>query len=388
MRVPDALPATTKAITVVLTLIVCFSMSVSSRAEDTPSFNSHEVHPDGSITFRYKDPLAAKVLLHLDGVADGIPMTKGSDGLWSVTTSKLAPDIYGYIFESDGLWRLDPQNTIVKPNLLYLGNAVTVPGATPQLWQALDVPHGVVHHHFYTSKVVLGLPDGQSDYFVYTPPGFDAKSKKRYPVLYLLHGWSDLANGWTEVGEANFILDNLIAQGKAKPMLVVMPLGYGDMKFVNGGGVDWKDDAAVNRNVSLFTQALFTEIMPQVESAYHASKKREQRAITGLSMGGLESLTIGLTRPDQFAWVGGFSSVIGRLEKENLSSLTGNSANLHLLWIACGTEDDLIKPNRDFIAWLKSEKVPVVAIETPGMHTWMVWRNNLGNFVPLLFQNK
>jgi enterochelin esterase family protein len=265
---------------------------------------------------------------------------------------------------------------------------VTVPGVTPQLWQALDVPHGVVHHHYYTSKVVLGLPEGQSDYFVYTPPGFDAKSKKHYPVLYLLHGWSDLANGWTEVGEANFILDNLIAQGKAKPMLVVMPLGYGDMKFVENGEVNWRDSTAVNRNVSLFTQALFTEIMPQVESTYHASKKREERAITGLSMGGLESLTIGLTHPDQFAWVGGFSSVIGRHENEGFASLTGNSANLRLLWIACGTEDDLIKQNREFVAWLKSKNVPLVAVETPGMHTWMVWRNNLGNFVPLLFQNK
>jgi enterochelin esterase-like enzyme len=363
-------------------------MSVPSQADDAPSFNSHEVHPDGTVTFRFKDPAAAKVILHLDGVADGIPMTKGVDGFWSIVTSPLAPDIYGYIFESDGLWRLDPQNTIVKPNLLFLGNAVTVPGTTPQLWQALDVPHGVVHHHFYTSKIVVGLPDGQSDYFVYTPPGFDATSKKRYPVLYLLHGWSDLANGWTEVGEANFIFDNLIAQGKAKPMVVVMPLGYGDMKFVNGGDAEWNDDTAVNHNVSLFSQALFTEIMPQVESIYHASKKRENRAIAGLSMGGLESLTIGLTHPEQFAWVGGFSSALGHHERDGFSSLTGNAANLRLLWIACGTEDGLITPKREFVAWLKSKDVPFTAVETPGMHTWMVWRNNLAHFAPLLFQTK
>jgi enterochelin esterase-like enzyme len=386
MRVLNAFSTTNRIVIISLALILCFSMSVPSRAEDSPSFNSHEVHPDGTVAFRYKDPAATKVLVHLDGVADGIPMTKGSDGLWSVVTSPLAPAIYGYIFESDGLWRLDPQNTIVKPNMLFLGNAVTVPGATPQLWQALDVPHGVVHHHFYTSKVVLGLPDGQSDYFVYTPPGFDAKSKKRYPVLYLLHGWSDLANGWTEVGEANFILDNLIAQGKAKPMLVVMPLGYGDMKFVKGGETEWHDDAAVNHNVSLFSQALFTEIMPQVESTYHASKKREDRAIAGLSMGGLESLTIGLTHTEQFAWVGGFSSALGHHERDGFSSLTGNAANLRLLWIACGTEDGLITPNREFVAWLKSKDVPFTAVETPGMHTWMVWRNNLGNFLPLLFR--
>jgi enterochelin esterase family protein len=251
------------------------------------------------------------------------------------------------------------------------------------------VPHGIVHHHFYTSKVVLGLPDGQSDYFVYTPPGYNPKKGKPYPVLYLLHGWSDLANGWTEVGEANFILDNLIAEGKAKPMLVVMPSGYGDMKFVTNGDAVWNDEAAIDHNVSLFDQALLTEILPRVESEYRASKNRNDRAITGLSMGGLESLMIGLSHPQQFGWVGGFSSAgMNNRERDKLASLSGNSTDLHLLWIACGTEDDLITPNRNFIAWLKSKDVPVTPIETPGMHNWMVWRDNLAHFAPLLFQGK
>ncbi len=171
-------------------------------------------------------------------------------------------------------------------------------------------------------------------------------------------------------------------------MLVVMPLGYGDMKFVTSGGGVWDDDAAVAHNVALFSQVLLTEILPQVESAYHVSKDRNDRAITGLSMGGLESLTIGLTHPEQFGWVGGFSSALGHREKDGVVTLSGNRIGLNLLWIACGTEDDLITPNRQFIAWLKAKDIPVTAIETPGMHNWMVWRDNLAHFAPLLFQKK
>jgi enterochelin esterase-like enzyme len=362
-------------------------MSAGAHGQETAAFKSAEVHPDRSITFRYKDPAASKVLLYLDGVVKPLAMKKGGDGVWSLVTPQLAPEIYGYAFVADGQPRLDPNNPVIKPNLIHLGNAVTVPGNTPQLWEARDVPHGAVHHCFYTSKVVSGLVDGQSEYFVYTPPGYDPKTAEPYPVLYLLHGWTDMANGWIEVGQANFIFDNLIADGKVKPMLVVMPLGYGDMKFVTSGEAVWDDDAKVDRNVALFSQALLTEVLPQVESAYNASKKREDRAITGLSMGGLESLTIGLMHPEQFGWVGGFSSALGHREKDQLAHLNAKITALHLLWIACGTDDELITPNRQFIAWLKTKEVPVSAIETPGMHNWMVWRDNLAHFAPLLFQN-
>jgi enterochelin esterase-like enzyme len=365
-----------------------FLMAALAHGQASASFKSNEVHPDGSITFRYKDPAAGKVLLNLEGVDKPLTMQKDSDGLWSVVTPPLPPQIYGYGFEVDGRSQLDPKNPVVKPNLISVGNLVTVPGSVPQLWEAREVPHGVVHHHFYTSKAVKGLVDGQSEYYVYTPPSYDPKRAKPYPVLYLLHGWSDRANGWTAVGQANFIFDNLIAEGRVDPMLVVMPLGYGDMKFVTSGDAVWDDDAVIDHNVALFSQALLTEILPQVESAYHASKDRNDRAITGLSMGGLESLTIGLTHPEQFGWVGGFSSAMGHREKDELAALSGKSARLHLLWVACGTQDDLITPNRRFIAWLKSKDVPVTAIETTGMHTWMVWRDNLAHFAPLLFQGK
>jgi enterochelin esterase-like enzyme len=377
-----ALPAT--KIILALALIMPLFISLA-HGQETASFKSNEVHPDGSITFRYKDPDAGKVLLDLEGTAKPLPMQKDSDGVWTVVTPPLPPEIYGYGFEVDGRPQVDPKNPVVKPNLIYVGNLVTVPGTVPQPWEARDVPHGVVHHHFYTSKVVTGLTDGQSEYYVYTPPSYDPKRPKPYPVLYLLHGWSDMANGWTAVGQANFIFDNLIAEGKVKPMLVVMPLAYGDMKFVTSGGEVWDDDAAVDHNVALFSRALLTEVLPQVESSYHVSRHRNDRAITGLSMGGLESLTIGLGHPEQFGWVGGFSSAMGHREKDELAKLSGKTAGLRLLWIACGTEDDLLTPNRNFIAWLKSREVPVTTIETPGRHTWMVWRDNLAHFAPLLF---
>jgi enterochelin esterase-like enzyme len=372
---------------VVMTLSLLGSRA---QAQAPVTLNSPEVHSDGSITFRYEDAGATKVLLVLDGVDQPLPLEKDKDKpVWSVTTPPLTPEIYGYSFEVDGHARLDPMNTTIKPNLIFLSNSVTVPGKAPQLWDAVDVPHGEVHHHFYTSKLVQNLPGGQSDYFVYTPPNYDPKNAKPYPVLYLLHGWSDLANGWTEVGQANFILDNLIAQGKTKPIVVVMPLGYGDMKFVLDGDAGWKDPKKVEHNVVLFDQALLTEIMPRVESAYRVSTDRSERAITGLSMGGLESLYIGMTHSAQFAWVGGFSSAADILvNNERLANLSAKNADLRLLWIACGTEDGLIAPNRQLVEWLKSKNMPVTAVETPGMHDWMVWRDNLVHFVPLLFQNK
>jgi enterochelin esterase-like enzyme len=373
---------------ITLALIMSFFPSALAHGQDAASFKSAEVHADGSITFRYKDPASSEVLLHLDGTDKPLSMEKDNDGAWSVITAPLPPEIYGYGFEVDGRSQLDPQNPVITPNLLHRGNMVTVRGSVPQPWETRDVPHGVVHHHFYTSKVVLGLADGQSEYYVYTPPGYEAKKGKPYPVLYLLHGWSDMANAWIAVGQANYILDNMITEHKVTPMLVVMPLGYGEMKFVNSGEGVWNDDTAVARNVALFSRALLTEILPQVESEYRVSRKRDDRAITGLSMGGLESLTIGLTHSDRFGWVGGFSSALGHQEQEQLATLNGKSAGLRLLWIACGTEDHLITSNRNFIAWLKSKGVPLTAVEPPGMHTWMVWRDNLAHFAPLLFQSK
>jgi enterochelin esterase-like enzyme len=371
-----------------LTLFSIASAPLFLAAQAIAPFHSTQVHPDRTVTFLYKDAAATRVELVLGGLPKKLPMEKDTTGIWTVTTPSLPPEIYGYHFEADGDLRLDPANPDTTINLVDIANEVTVPGDTPQPWDPTDVPHGTLHHHIYSTSTVLGLPQNQNRYYVYTPPGYDPKAKKPYPVLYLLHGWSDSDSGWTAVGRADLILDNLLAEGKIKPMVVVMPLGYGDMSFLHTFHV-WDDPAAIDRNTSLFTQTLLTEVLPRVEAEYHVSKDRNDRAITGLSMGGLESLQIGLTHTSQFAWVGGFSSAIHNLDfTKELASLDPKAANLRLLWIACGTEDSLINPNRKLIAFLKTKDMPVTQIETPGFHTWMVWRDNLIHFTPLLFQQK
>jgi len=350
--------------------------------------NSHEVNSDGTVTFRYRNPTAQKVELSISGTKGRIPFIKDptdKSGLWTLT-KPLSPELYAYSFVVDGRTQLDPLNQVTVPNLLSTSSLVEVPGPTPMLWDAQDVPHGELHHHFYKSSVVLGLKNGQSDYFVYTPPGYDLHAKARYPVLYLLHGYSDAADAWPTIGRVNFILDNLIAQGKAKPMIVVMPLGYGDMSFVINHPEDWSFNSLVGHNTELLTQALLTEILPQVESEYHVAHDRDHRAITGLSMGGYEALAIGLTHSNLFAWVGGFSSAVENLHPEKMSLTDASKANLHLLWIACGVDDSLVASNRNFIAQLKQLNYPLTAVETPGMHTWMVWHDNLIHFAPLIFQ--
>ncbi len=372
---------------------VLFALPVFSSAQDFPAhFDSAVVNPDHTLTFKYLDPTATKVSLAFDGAPEPQPMTKGADNVWTATTPAKTPQIYGYHFRVDGadgvagIDRLDPKNTQVTTNLLNLSNMLGVPGDAPQPWEPQNIPHGEVHHHVYTTAIVTGLAQNQSDFFVYTPPGYDPKSKKDYPVLYLLHGFSDDASGWTVVGKANLILDALIAQNKVKPMLVVMPLGYGQMSFVRNGGGSWHTPESVASNTSGYQQALLNEILPRVESEYHVSKKRDDRAIAGLSMGGLESLSIGLNNTDKFAYVVGLSSAAASIDRAKLGTLDPKSANLKLLWIACGTEDHLLEPNRDFITFLKSKNMPVTVIETPGMHDWMVWRDNLVHFTPLLFQ--
>ena len=357
-------------------------------AQPPVAIRSVEVHPDRTITFRYRDAAAEKVAVNIDVVGAPLPLEKDAAGDWAVTTQPMAPEIYAYRFTVDGKSRLDAMNPRITPNLVNVSNMIEVPGDQPQMWDATNVPHGVVHHHTYNTGVVLGLENNQSDYYVYTPPNYDAKAKKAYPVMYLLHGWSDDASGWTAVGQAHLILDNLLAQGKIKPMVVVMPLGYGDMSFVHDHDV-WNHASTIDHNVSLFQKALLTEVLPQVEATYNVSHKREDRAIVGLSMGGLESLTTGLTHADTFAYVGGFSSAVQEMDGDKqLASLDPKAANLKLLWIACGVDDKLIAPNRTFITWLKSKNMPVTQIETQGRHTWSVWRDNLIHFTPLLFTDK
>ena len=266
--------------------------------------HSPKLQPDGTVLFQLAMPNAAKVELNLEGMKDPLPMTKSADGTWSIAVPGLVPQYYSYSFNVDGTHVLDPHNVTLKPSFFDVDNVFLVPGNPPMPWETADVPHGVVHHHFYHSNIVAI----DSEYYVYTPPNFDSGSKQKYPVLYLLHGYSDDPSAWTQMGKADVILDNLIAQGKVKPMIVVMPLGYGTMEVIARGWHNWSDPKLVQRNYSGFSDALFQEVMPLVKKQYPVSEKREDHAIAGLSMGGAESLMVGLNHLDDFAYVGGFSS--------------------------------------------------------------------------------
>jgi enterochelin esterase family protein len=350
-----------------------------------PRLVSPEVHPDKRVTFRFRAPNAKEVMLAREG-AQPLPMQKDEQGVWSITIDPLEPDFYGYSFVADGVGLIDPSNPLMKPNLLNTQSMVHVPGPTSLVWEVNDVPRGTIHHHFYKS----GIVGDERDFYVYTPPGYDLRAKRVYPALYLLHGFSDDASAWTAVGRAHVILDNLIAQGKAKPMIVVMPLGYGAPEVVSRGIGSFRDASLRQRNFQKFSEALLSEVVPQVETAYRVSKDRNSRAIAGLSMGGTESLLTGLNSLDRFAWIGAFSS--GGLPEDfnaEFPALDAKAnAQLRRLWIACGTEDRLIDANRKFRDWLKSKGIQYTDVETPGAHVWMVWRRNLAEFASLLFREK
>ncbi|MCW5964824.1 MAG: esterase [Bryobacterales bacterium] len=366
-------------------LTVTFIATVLASAQFTAPIRSPEVHSDKRVTFRLKAPNAKEVAVSLEG-ASRLPMQKGDDSTWTLTTEALQPDMYGYSFVADGIALLDPGNPVMKPNLLNTSSMVHVPSDAGLPWEERNVPRGAIHRHFYRSSVA-----GDSrDFYVYTPPSYRADAREAYPVLYLLHGYSDDARGWTQVGQAHVILDNLIAEGKARPMLVVMPLGYGTMDVIQNPAQAFRDPEMFRKNFDRFRTALLDEVMPQVESAYHARKDAAGRALAGLSMGGAETLYTALNYPDRFRYVGAFS--FGGLPPEFAPMFpkveSAINKQFDVVWIACGVDDRLIGINRQFSGWLKEIQVKHEFVETPGAHTWMVWRRNLATFVPMLFTKK
>ncbi len=361
-------------------LIVALAMPAMAQRIVSP-----DVQTDRRVTFRLQAPNAKEVQVHCEGVA-ATKMQKTDQGVWSLTTEPLEPDIYSYSFSVDGVRMIDPNNPLLKYNLLNTDSQVHVPGPNTLPWEINDVPRGRLHRHFYRSAIACD----ERDFYVYTPPGYDASAATRYPVLYLLHGYSDDASAWTGVGLANVILDNLIARKQAKPMLIVMPLGYGTMEVVKGGWGGLRNRQLWETNMTGFGQTLLKEVIPQVEQAYNVAPGADNRAIAGLSMGGSESLLVGLNALDKFHWVGAFSS--GGLPDNFAAAfpLLGQSVNseLKLLWIACGEQDGLITANQQLVDWLKSKDVRHTWTHSPGQHSFRVWRRNLAEFAPLLFQER
>jgi enterochelin esterase-like enzyme len=329
-----------------------------------------------------------------------LAMQKDAAGVWSAVTAPLKPDLYPYSFDVDGLSTLDPSNTRFSSAYRRIGqNLVLVPGDMP--WTPLaNALRGVVSRHVFQSKIA----NDERDFFVYTPPNYDFRRKQPYPVLYLHHGWLQDTNAWLEDGAANVTLDTLINQGKAVPMVVVMPHAYG----TSAGPADI-DHLDMLPN---YARILLEELIPQVERHYNVSTEPSERAIAGLSMGGAESMHTGLNHLETFAWLGSFSGAFNTwpltrparnpaagggprfaLEESKLPAqfpkLDANSnARIKLLWIACGTADfGALPTNRQFKTYLDSKGVKVTYTETPDIgHTWAFWRQNLADFAQLLFK--
>jgi enterochelin esterase family protein len=351
-----------------------------------PPVRSPEVHKDGRITFRFRAPNAKEVLVARDG-APPAPMTKDDRGVWSLTSDPLAPDVYPYSFRVDGTMLADPANPLVKP-IVMGGNQslVHVPGPPGLSWEVNDVPHGILHRHSYNSTIA---GEGR-DFYVYTPPGYDPAGKDEYPVLFLLHGITDDATAWTTAGRAHVILDNLIARGEARPMLVAMPLGYAFPNVAEDLFKLFGDRPRQRESLEKFSSTVLEELMPQVERSYRVAGGRESRAIAGLSMGGAQAMFIGLNHPDRFGWIGSFSGAFVMYSDDfagEFPSLGPAAApQFRLVWLACGTEDFLIERHRKFVGWLKEKGATFQSKETPGAHTWMVWRRYLTELAPLLFR--
>ncbi len=344
---------------------------------------SPDVHPEGRVTFRLLAPDARVVSVRCEGVKNGA-MEKDARGLWSVTTEPLPPDIYVYSFSVDGVRVLDPGNPVLKYNLFNTENQVHVPGPATLPWEINNVPHGVIHRHLYKSATI----GDECPFLVYTPPGYDPAAPQPYPVLYLLHGYSDAEDTWTTVGRADVILDNLIARGLARPMVVVMPRGYGNTRVITGGWAGVRAPAVWQDSNDKFRDALLDEVIPMVEKAYHVSSDRTGRAIAGLSMGATQSLYIGLNAPDRFAWIGAFGA--GGLNTDFAAAYpvvgTATNAQLRLLWLACGEQDELLGLNQQLDAWLTERGVRHLWTQIPGQHSFRTWRPLLIKFASLLFR--
>ncbi|MCX6954008.1 MAG: alpha/beta hydrolase-fold protein [Verrucomicrobia bacterium] len=342
---------------------------------------SPEVNADRSVTFRLRAPNAKQVTVRGQWAKDPLPLTRADDGLWSATApaEAIAPGVWEYSFNVDGLAMIDPGNPAIKPMREPRTSILHLPAATPAPWDFQDVPHGTVHQHSYLSKS-LGRA---REVWVYTPPGYESSATtEKYPLLVLQHGSGDNQQTWVAHGKAHWILDSLIAAGKARPMVVMMIDGHPFTPAAMRAG------ASREAATAAFRRELLDEALPLVESRYRVAAAPAQRGIVGLSMGGGQSITVGLGNLDRFAWVGAFSGSApdDTVVKTFLADPAAANAKLKLLWFACGKDDALHTRNEEFDAKLTAAGIKHQWQLTPGNHSWPVWRNYLVEFLPLLFQ--
>jgi enterochelin esterase-like enzyme len=366
------------------------------RGPQGPRVTSPEVAADRRVTFRILAPKAQAARLtgsDIPGIGQGADMKKDPNGVWEVTLGPVEPGAYRYNFNVDGVSVVDPRSPSVSESNANVWSLVYVPGA--DFMDTKDVPHGAVAAVTYYSKSLGRF----RRLHVYTPPGYESGEGK-YPVFYLLHGASDCDDSWTSVGRAGFILDNLIAAGKAKPMVVVMPAGH-------TGPFGFRPPSGASRPpTDEFLSDFVNDIMPYAEKHYRVHTDRAHRAMAGLSMGGGHTLNIGIPHLDQFAYLGVFSSGVfgitgprpgaapaapaGPSWEEQHKDVLDNAElkkGLKLVWFATGKDDFLVATSRATAEMLKKHGFDVVYQESAGAHTWINWRNYLNEFAPQLFRD-
>ena len=355
-----------------LVTLVC-----SSIAQTGPVI-SPEINPtDHAVTFRLRSAKATEVKVRTQWNKQTVPMVKGDGGLWSLTVTDAPAGVWEYGFVVDGLAMIDPANPAIKPQRNPNTSILHLPGTPPNPWDFQNVPHGTVHQHDFAGQAA-----GRTrSVWVYTPAGYEKETAQKYPLLVLQHGSGDNHKTWVEHGKAHWILDSLIAAGQARPMIVMMLDGHPLGQVAR--------DATNSRAASLtaFRRELLEEALPLVEAHYRVSPHRELRAITGLSMGGWQSLSVGLNALDRFAWIGSFSGAVDEKEiAPALADAAGTNARLKLLWIACGKSDSLLARNEQLVATLTAKGVKYEWLATAGDHSWPVWRGYLVDFLPKLFR--
>jgi enterochelin esterase family protein len=342
----------------------------AALGQTPPPIVSPEIHNDSRVTFRLYAPKASEAGFFGDWMKSGTTekMTRDDAGIWSVTLP-IKPGMYIYHFVVDGMTIADPVNPRIKLRARTSASLVEVSGPELALWQSRDVPHGAVEINWQKSQVLHGETRW---IWVYTPPGYEKDRNRRYPVLYLLHGSNDIAGGWTLAGNANFILDNLLAAKNAAPMLVVMPFGHA-VPFGSPREIQ-------SKNTAVFEEYLLQDVIPYVESKYRVNSARDSRAIAGLSMGGGQSLHIGFGHPDRFSAVAAFSAAVPADIAERIGK-----PDFKQIWIGCGRQDSLFERSEKLSALLQSRAIRHTFRPTEGNHTYTVWRQYLGELLPLLF---
>ena len=362
-------------------LIICVSQGFAQEAADEPVI-SPEVRADGTVTFGIRAPAAGQVSLASPGdlpmvpFGAGLEMTRGEDDVWTLEVRDVPAGAYRYVFDVDGVAVLDPANRQTSESNSNAWSLFAMPGS--ETMDTRQVPHGDVAEVYYESTV-LGRTRRMH---VYLPPGYEDGTRD-YPVFYLLHGAMDSDDSWSTVGRANFILDNLIATRAAKPMIVVMPDGHTE-RFVRGAG---------RLPLDTFAQEFAADIRPHVEARFRVARGRGNTALAGLSMGGAQTLEIGMNALADFGYVGVFSSgVFGITENDEWATRHSDALNdvalrdgLKLFWFSTGRDDFLLDITEATVAMFEDKGFDVEYVESAGGHTWTNWRDYLQTFAARLF---